>query len=390
MMRESEPSVSATAMKLHNSALVVDGCFPIHTGPLGYSEDMLNQARQMIAKGNRFSDIRQRMSVLYDEEMLSGSTDFWDWWGASGATAFHTTVGRVEGGTCPEAFDTAVREIAVWQRRFDTFDALIKVVRASDIKHALEDKKPGIILGFQNSTHFMGDLRNVDLFYALGVRIVQLTYNLRNRAGDGCTERSDAGLSHFGKQLVKKLNETKILIDLSHCGEATCRDAIEASDRPMAFTHATCKTIYDHVRAKSDDLLRLLSTRAGYMGILLIPSFLAPRQPSIEDFIDHLVHAASIMGIDNVGIGTDRGTYPQEIRDVIEREKAAALAVQGVTEVGWRDGDFLIPEPSVAGYRDWRDLPKLTDAMLQRGFSEEEVRGVLGLNFVRVFRDAVS
>jgi len=390
MTREDGSGVSAAAKRLHERALVVDGCFPIHTGPLGYSEDMLRQARQMIATGDRFSDIRQRMAVLYDKELLSGSTDLWEWWEASGATAFHTTVGRVEGGTCQEAFETAVREIAIWQRRFDTFDALIKIVRASDIERALEEKKPGVILGFQNSTHFMGDLDHVEFFHALGIRIVQLTYNLRNRSGDGCTERSDAGLSHFGRRLVKRLNETEILIDLSHCGEMTCQDAIEASDRPVAITHTSCKAVHDHVRAKSDDLLRSLSAANGYAGILLVPSFLAPRQPSLAHFIDHLVHAASIMGVDKVGIGTDRGTYPREIRDVIEREKAAALAGQGVTEVGWRAGDFLIPEPEVAGYRDWRDLPKLTEAMLRRGFSEDEVRGILGLNFVRVFRDAVG
>jgi len=96
------------------------------------------------------------------------------------------------------------------------------------------------------------------------------------------------------------------------------------------------------------------------------------------------------MGVDKVGIGTDRGTYPQEIRSIIEREKLAALAAQEVTEVGWRDGDFLIPEPTIVGYQDWRNLPTLTEVMLQRGFSEDEVRGVLGLNFVRVFRDAVN
>ncbi|MBU0595673.1 hypothetical protein KJ567_03205, partial [Candidatus Bipolaricaulota bacterium] len=120
MTGRSELGVSAAAKKLHDSALVVDGCFPIHTGPLGYSEEMLRQARQMIARGDSFSTIRKQMSMAYDDEMLAGSSDLWDWFRASGATAFHTTIGRVEGGTCQEAFDTALREIAIWQRRFDT------------------------------------------------------------------------------------------------------------------------------------------------------------------------------------------------------------------------------------------------------------------------------
>jgi len=389
-MRNSGEDRSRAAETVHDRAIVVDGCFPIHTGPMGYSERMMDRAREMVGAGMRFAEIRPEMAALYDQEWRRGSTDFLDWCSASGATAFHTTIGRVAGGTGPEAFDSAVREIAIWQRRFDAPNGPIKVVRASDFERAKREERIAVILGFQNTTHLVGDLANVDFFRSLGVRIIQLTYNLQNRAGSGCTERGDGGLSHYGVRLVRKLNEAAVLIDLSHCGEATSRDAIEQSDSPVAFTHTTCKAVFDHVRGKSDDLLRRLASRDGYAGILLIPSFIAPERPSVEHFVDHLVHAASILGIENVGIGTDRGTYPPLIREVIEREKSATLQEKGVTEVGWRLGDFLIPEPSVEGYRDWRDLPRLTEAMLRRGLTEREVAGVLGLNFVRIFRDAVG
>lgn len=389
-MKQAGSGLSDRARCAHADNLVIDGCFPMHTGPLGYSENMTDQARRMIERGATFSEVRAVMSKLYDDELKDGSCDLWEWLKASGVTAFNTTVGKVEGSSCQDAFDSALRELAVWHRRFDTYDSLIKVTRSTDIERAKAESKWGVILGFQNSTHFMNDLGNVELFYGLGIRIVQLTYNLRNRAGDGCTEPSNAGLSHFGRRLVKKLNQMRILVDVSHCGEATCRDTIEASGSPVAITHTSCKAIYDHVRAKSDDLLRMIGAANGYVGILLIPWFIAAGQPSIDDFVDHVVHAASIVGVDKVGIGTDLNSFPPEMRAVNEREKLEALKAHGVTGTGWREGDFQIPQPELAGYRDWRDFPRLTEAMLRRNLGEQEIRGILGRNFVRIFRDSVD
>ena len=171
---------------------------------------------------------------------------------------------------------SALADLARWQARLDRHpDRLVKVVRGGDIADARRQGRIAVVLGFQNATMIETRVANLAELYALGTRCIQLTYNARNLLGDGCTG-TNAGLSDFGVDVVHKMNELGIVVDLSHCGEQTTRDAIELSARPPAFTHTMCKAIYDHVRAKSDQQLRTLAGKGGVVGIVMLGYFVGP------------------------------------------------------------------------------------------------------------------
>src|SRR5262249_54940219 len=155
-----------------------------------------------------------------------------------------------------ENFREAMDNIAAWLRRFETYrDTLIPIHTVADIQRAKEAGQVGIILGWQNASPIENDLSRLALFYALGVRVIQITYNERNLLGNGCYERTDEGLSHFGVDAIREMNRLGILIDLSHVGDHTTLDAIEVSEKPVAFTHANARAFFDHPRNKTDEAL---------------------------------------------------------------------------------------------------------------------------------------
>lgn len=379
------------AIRIHKESLIIDTLSPtFFLRPLGYTEKMRTRMKEMLDKGEPLSEIRSEMTEIFNEQLYEGETDYWRWWEESGVDVVHTTLGEVEGVTPPLAYESAIDQIAGWTKRFDAFDQLIKVTNSKDIQEARAAGKYGVILGFQNSHHIMRDLGKLELFYNLGIRIMQLTYNLRNNIGDGCTERTDAGLSEFGVRVVKKMNELGMLIDLSHSGYQTTMDAIELSDDPVIFTHTFCRSVYDHDRGKGDDEIKALAENNGYMGILLLPDFIAAKEASLDDFLDHLEHAIDILGIQGVGIGTDSGA-DAELLDRLGRENRwKEIEEKGITERGWRAQHFNKVLTEVRGFKEWRDFPNITKALISRGFNEGEIKRILGENFLRIFEEVVG
>jgi membrane dipeptidase len=187
--------------------------------------------------------------------------------------------------------DAALCDLKQWDRRFREVTRLLRIERPEDLHTAVEDDRTGILLGFQNSEQFEGDLANVARLAERGVRMVQLTYNDRNAAGSGCTESADQGLTRFGRNLLRELNQVGAIIDVSHCGARTSMEAIELSALPVAVSHAGCAALCSHDRNKSDDLLRLLGERRGFFGICAVPFFLREDgKASLDDIVRHLVH----------------------------------------------------------------------------------------------------
>lgn len=379
------------AERIHKESLVIDTLFPTHLRPMGYTDKMRAKMEEMLDKDRPLSEIQDKMTKIFNEQLYKGETDYWDWWEKSGVDVIHTTVGEVEGVGSYQAYESAVTEIAGWNRRFDTFDQLVKVTSAEDIRKVQESGKYGVILGFQNTHHLMGELEKLDLFYDFGIRIIQLTYNLRNKVGDGCTERTDAGLSEFGVRVVKKMNDLGMLIDLSHVGHQTTLDTIELSDDPVAFTHTFCRSVYDHDRGKTDEEIKALAENGGFMGILLVPDFISASDPSLDDFLDHLEYAIDILGIDHVGIGTDTGTgaYAKPLRRLHRANMWQEIKKKGISSNGWRD-HHKKEIPELADYKDWRDWPNITKKLGESGFSEREIKKILGENFLRLFEVVVG
>ena len=304
---------------------------------------------------------------------------------ASGTAAVNTTVGYVAGPRDP--FESSVADVSRWNRIIREHpDSLLNVWSASDVERAALEGRVGMIQGFQNAAMMGDDAQRVGVFAGLGVKIIQLTYNVANQLGHGSMVPENGGLTDFGRDVVAELNATNTLVDLSHSGEQTCLDGIDASTAPVAITHTGCRAVTDLPRNKTDRELRLVAETGGIVGIYFMPFLAADGMAVADDVVRHIEHAVEVCGEEHVGIGTDGGTtavddmeaaYEAARRDVEARRAA------GIGAAGERPG--VVPFiPDLQGPDQFR---KLADMLLARGHSTERVERILGLNALRVMRE---
>jgi membrane dipeptidase len=304
---------------------------------------------------------------------------------SSGLTAVNVTVSGV--GSYAKDFEETLRNIAFWEEQIAAHpEVLMKISRFSDIEDAKKNGQLGLIYGFQDGTPLGESLERLDLFYDLGVRIIQFTYNLRNLVGDGCLEPGDAGLSLFGRKLIARMNEKRMLVDLSHCGHRTTLESIEISRQPVAITHAGCRAISDLPRNKTDEQLRKLADKGGVIGIYLMPYLRTAGQPMAEDVIKHIEHAVQVCGEDHVGIGTDgvisavnvTPEFKKKFHDEIEDRRKRGISAPGESP----DVFTFVPDLNTP-----RRFEKLAALLSKRGYSDVRIEKILGGNFARLFRE---
>jgi membrane dipeptidase len=279
-----------------------------------------------------------------------------------------------------EGFAETMRNIAQWQRWFaENSDLIIPVRSTADIRRAKAQGKTGIILGFQNTSAFEDQIGYIRLFKALGVGIVQITYNTQNLSGAGCYEHRDSGLSGFGHEVVAEMNRAGILCDLSHVGAVTSRDVILASQRPVAYTHILPAALKAHPRNKADDEIRFIADHGGFVGVTMFPPFLARGNDArVEDYIAAIDYVIGIAGEDSVGIGTD---FTQDQDDAFFEYLCHDKGY------GWRVTGPLGEVVNPAGIRTIGDFPNLTAAMERAGWPETKIRKVIGENWLRLLAE---
>jgi membrane dipeptidase len=374
----------ARAAKLHGDSLVIDtlGLYgPFETGV--YTQAMLDRFATLVErKAPSIEAVMAMHDMAHEVRQQGDSGGFWKIWDEAGVDVVSHTLGAW--GNPPFSFNAAIRDIAQMIRDFDVLgDRVLKVLTAADLRRTKAEGKRGVILNFQNSDHLEGDLANLDLFYDFGIRIIQLTYNPWNLAGAGCAESPDAGLSIWGKKLVRRMNEIGMLVDTGHCGHRTTLDAIEASEKPIAVTHSVAKAVYAHDRGKADDVIRAIGETGGYFGVCLVPFFISDsEQPTIDEWLRHFEHVANLAGIENVGVASDYGIeYPPGVADLFNAE---------ILNMGFRAEHGVDWNKTVDGFRTWKEWPNVTKALVSRGYSDDEIRGILGGNFLRVFEGAVG
>ena len=304
---------------------------------------------------------------------------------ASGTAAVNTTIGYVAGPR--EPFESSVADIARWNTIIRTHpDALLKVWAASDIERAANEGKVGIIQGFQNAAMMGDDAQRAGVFAGLGVKVIQLTYNGANQLGHGSMVPENGGLTDFGRDVVAELNATNTLVDLSHSGEQTCLDGIEASSAPVAITHTGCRAVTDLPRNKTDRELRLVADGGGFVGIYFMPFLAADGMAVADDVVRHIEHAVQVCGEEHVGIGTDGGTTAHDDMDAAyeaARRDVEARRAAGIGAAGERAG--VVPFiPDLQGPDQFR---KLAGMLRARGHTAERVERILGLNALRVVRE---
>ena len=299
---------------------------------------------------------------------------------ASGITAVNLTIG---GRNPEEVFGVMAR----WERDLRAHPGvLMKIERASDLQLARSSKRLGLIYGFQDTVAITPDLARIALYHAFGLRIVQLTYNVRNAVGDGCLQPENGGLSPLGRELVAELNARRVIVDLAHCGQRTTAEGIATSKAPVAISHSACRAIVDVPRSKRDEELKAMADKGGVVGIYLMPFLAAKGQPTSDDLVRHIEHAVKVCGEEHVGIGSDLSVTPHVVdaeymrvhRTFVEGRMKAGIAAPGEDpEVPMFVTDLNTP----------RRMEVIADKLLARGHSEGRVEKIIGANFARLMSE---
>ncbi len=343
----------ASAWPRYAGAIVIDGCG---------------------APGNGDSDTSAALSAAQVEDVR-----------ASGLTAICVTVGSVGNEPADAAFARAVSDISYWEKQIDLHpDVLARVRGVADIDAAGRNHRTGLVYAFQDGVAFESDLARLEVFHRLGVRMIQPTYNRRNLLGDGCLEPANAGLSLAGVEAVQRMNALGILVDLSHCGRRTAADAIQASGKPVVFSHTGCAALADHPRNRTDAELRAVADKGGVAGIYFMPYLDVGHQATAADVIRHLDHAIDVAGEDHVSIGTDGGVsaevaddaYRKRFAEITRTRREKGIAAPGETE----DGYLFASDLNTS-----RRFETLATLLSAKGYADARIEKLLGANLRRVF-----
>lgn len=303
----------------------------------------------------------------------------------SGLHVVNSTIGWVAGPE--EPFEFSVRETAstLLQIRNQPRD-LSLILTAGDIERARAEGKIGIIMGFQNATMFGKDAARVDIFADMGVRVMQLTYNVQNDLGSGSLMPEDQGLTDFGREVMARIEANRVMVDLSHSNRQTCLDAIAAAKRPLSINHTGCRALVDLARNKTDAELRGIADKGGFVGIYFMPFLAKGRVATADDVATHVVHAVKVAGEDHVGIGTDGAVTSYDDMDAymeeLRKENAQRVKL-GIAAAG----ESATTTPFIMDLRGPGQFQKLTDLLLAKGLKTGQVEKILGRNFLRFARD---
>ena len=301
----------------------------------------------------------------------------------SGLTMSHLTVNTVGNGA--DVWEKTIATIAQADQAInDNPEVLIKVSTTADIRRAKLEGKLAILYGTQDTSLVGADLDRLALLKGLGVRSVQLTYNLRNLCGDGSLEPSNAGLSKLGLATIARIEKEKMLVDFSHGGQRTIAEGIAATTRPPIISHTGCRALHDNPRNVWDPEMKACADKGGVVGIYWMPFLVANSRPSSADLIRHMDHVKNLCGEDHVSIGTD-GILSKTVID--DKSRAAqkkfyeGRAAQGIAAPGEGPEIFNI-------VADWDDIMRyrhLADGLSKAGWTSGQVEKALGLNLMRVY-----
>ena len=347
------PAYSARAVRLVEENLVID---------------MLNQFR--------FPDFAERPPLSQKWMLSTGSFGEKDWetYRTSGIDVFGLGHGV---GT----YDEAVRYFADWNGFLAQYDQwFMRVDDVRDLDRLGRSERVGVFLTFQNSDHFR-TVRDVDTFFALGQRVSQLTYNYQNRIGSGFLETNDSGLTVFGAEVVTRMNTVGMAVDLSHCGDRTTLDGIAAARKPVIFSHASARALApDHLRCKTDEMIRGMARSGGVMGIPFLRMMIRPDEPvTVDHVIDHFDHVAKLVGIEHVGVGSDMDIVgnPNPVNGEPMRETPNWDRYKLHKD---EKGQWML---TIRGLDHPRRMFDLTEGLIRRGYSDQNIRLVLGGNWRR-------
>lgn len=291
--------------------------------------------------------------------------------------------GQITAANCTcsvwENFYQTIENLTKWNDHFKKNNDIIYHVKSyKDISKAHAEGKVGIILGWQNTSAIENDLKKLKIFYDLGIRVAQLTYNTQNLVGSGCWETCDGGLSDFGKDVVLEMNRLGMVIDLSHVGPKTSSDTISLSKSPVTYTHC-CPALKKHPRNKTDYQLKEIANKGGMVGFASYTPFLPKGSNSnIDDCIDAMDYLINVVGEDQVGIGTD-WVQDQDISffQYLQKDKGIGRYVST---------PYKEVPPMPKGISKLSQFQNFVPAMERAGWSTTKIEKVLGQNWYLFFK----
>jgi membrane dipeptidase len=272
-------------------------------------------------------------------------------------------------------------------------DFIIPARRVEDIARAFDEGKIAVVHTLETSTAIGRDIDNIDLLYGLGFRSMGLVFSDSNLIGSGLAEMGDGGLTDLGHDAVKRMNKTGIIVDVSHAGDRTAMEAVEASDKPLLISHVGSRTLTDNARMLPDEVLRACAEKGGVVGVEV--AGFAPRterhpEASIECLLEHLEYLVDLLGVDHVGAGPDtffgdhagwyrmgksrpaRGHHPRPRPAHLPPNHDSAQLAQGLDHV--------------KGLESPADFANIARGLVRDGFSDGEIAKVMGLNGLRVIK----
>ena len=260
-------------------------------------------------------------------------------------------------------------------------DLFVKATSVADLDRARRAGKLAVFYLYQNTVQFGTSLDRVDFFHRLGLRSCQLTYNTKNHVGVGCWEQG--GITPFGRELIARMNQQRMLIDLSHANAQTMRETIAESKQPVIISHTACMAVHENRRNTPDDVLKAMAARGGVVGVCQMRPFLTAKRgkEALPAYFDHIMHAIKVAGVEHVGIGSDRDhrviTLSPEYIAELKKEEGAQV----------RDNElpYFIDELNGPSR-----MEVVWDGLVARGLPTRDVERVMGGNLSRIYREVVG
>lgn len=231
------------------------------------------------------------------------------------------------------------------------------------------------------------ELRYLRVFFQLGIRMMHLTYQRRNMIGDGSGEPANAGLSDFGRHVIREMNRVGVIPDCAHSGWQTSLEATQVSEKPVVASHSTCGGIYPHIRSKPDEVIKAIADTGGLIGICCIPRYLRGKG-DINALLDHIDYAVKLVGVDHVGIGTDVAYNSQQASAENKKVPSRGKKRDDFRSL-WPNDDYKTTSEMTRSIA-WTNWPLFTVGLVQRGYSDDDIRKIVGGNMLRVCREALE
>lgn len=284
-------------------------------------------------------------------------------------------------------FREYAKKVVDWLHTLDdNRDKAFLATSVDDVMRAKKEKKLAIVFAFHTAGGIENDPSLLTIFHRLGVRVIQITFNDRNLLGDGCTERTDCGLSNFGLQVVEDMNRLGMVIDLSHTGYTTSMETIQFSKEPVIMSHANSRTLCDVERNKTDEEIKALAEKGGVIGVTPYALMVKrERRPTLEDYLDHIDYLVKLVGPNHIGIGSDLA----EGRWGSDGKEPWLFGPKGLPEYRrmTQKLTWLTPKTEFAdGFSSILHFPNVTKGLVARGYSDQEIEKILGKNILRLYK----